>query len=396
MDQPGRITWQGTPWYLHGANVPWFNWGCDFGCGVSGGVSDPAVRTQVEAGLAKLKDSGVHLARWWVFEGTAWQITRDAAGLPSGIDARVYADLDAALALAEKYDLYYELTLFHGPGNVPAAWLTDSTQRGRLVAALTPLFARYRGHPRVLAYDVMNEPEQDIWNGTIPQAAVQALVREVAAAVHGNSTAYVTVGASMLDGLPLWKGLGLDFYEAHWYDYMSGGNWCARCTDYATVQQRYGLDRPLVIGEFYAGPDTDALQRYTDWRNKGYAGAYAWSVFSDKTQDKMPIDYAAARSFGSAYGDTGPRAGALAQASATPSATAAASATAVPSATTAAAASPTATSAPAATSTPSTTATAVVGSATPIATVTVLPSATAPASSPTATAAKPGRRNGQR
>ena len=22
--------------------------------------------------------------------------------------------------------------------------------------------------------------------------------------------------------------LGLDFYEAHWYDYMNGGDWCAR------------------------------------------------------------------------------------------------------------------------------------------------------------------------
>ena len=55
---------------------------------------------QVEAGFTRLRDAGVHLSRWWVFEGSAWQITRDASGAPVGIDARVYADLDAALALA--------------------------------------------------------------------------------------------------------------------------------------------------------------------------------------------------------------------------------------------------------------------------------------------------------
>jgi hypothetical protein len=41
-----RIAWNGANWYLYGANVPWYNWGCDFGCnatnGKTGGVSTNA------------------------------------------------------------------------------------------------------------------------------------------------------------------------------------------------------------------------------------------------------------------------------------------------------------------------------------------------------------------
>ena len=135
---------------------------------------------------------------------------------------------------------------------------------------------------------------------------MQATVKAIAAAVHATSTAYVTVGSAMLDGLPLWVGQGLDFYQAHWYDYMSSGYWCARCTDYATVRTRYGLDAPLVIGELYAGPDVDAYERFVYFYNKGYAGAWPWSLFPERTNDKMAIDLATAAAFAAGRADIGP------------------------------------------------------------------------------------------
>ena len=43
-----RVQWQGGTDYLLGANLPWFGWGCDFGCGSSaGGVSDPATSAAI-------------------------------------------------------------------------------------------------------------------------------------------------------------------------------------------------------------------------------------------------------------------------------------------------------------------------------------------------------------
>ncbi|MEX0616988.1 MAG: Ig-like domain-containing protein [Candidatus Woykebacteria bacterium] len=305
---PGtRVPWQGGDWYLHGFNMPWYNWGCDFGCGTGSGVSSTSVNNDIDSRFVQAKDSGMHVARWWVFPGDPWQITKDASGAPTGLNSAIYQDFDSALELAEKHDMYYVFTLFSAPSHIPSSWINNSTQRAQLASVLGQLFSRYRNNPRVLTWQIFNEPEWDMWNNTVDRAGTQALVREVAASVHANSNAYVSVGSAHLDGLPFWVGQGLDYYTAHWYDYMSSGNWCARCTDYNTVKARYNLDAPLVIGEFYAGSDANPLQRFTDWYNKGYAGGFAWSLFYDHTGDRLQIDLAAAKTFAQGKSDIGPR-----------------------------------------------------------------------------------------
>jgi hypothetical protein len=94
-----RIAWNGGNWYLQGVNVPWYNWGCDFGCnatnGRTGGVSTHL--PTLSAAFAQVQEAGIHVVRWWVFPGDPAQIMRDAAGVPVGIDPAVYADFDAAL-----------------------------------------------------------------------------------------------------------------------------------------------------------------------------------------------------------------------------------------------------------------------------------------------------------
>jgi hypothetical protein len=168
-------------------------------------------------------------------------------------------------------------------------------------------FTHYRGNPRVLSWEVFNEPDFDVWNGKVSQSSMASTVTAVAASVHANSTAYVTVGMGFADGLPMVVGTGLDYYQAHWYDYMSGGTYCMRCNNYAFYQAKFGLDQPLVVGEFYAGSNVDSYQRYQDFYNKGYAGAWGWSLSPEKTSDHMAIDYAAARKFANRHSDLGPR-----------------------------------------------------------------------------------------
>src|SRR5207237_1233832 len=129
--------------YFVGANVPWFTWACDFGCGSKNGVSSPSVRSAVADGFARLKAANVHTVRWWLFEGDPWQINHDGSGAPTGLNPLVYTDLDAAFALAEQYDLVYDLVLFSGPTSLPHAWIVDPTQRQRLADALAPMFSRY-------------------------------------------------------------------------------------------------------------------------------------------------------------------------------------------------------------------------------------------------------------
>jgi hypothetical protein len=307
LSASSSVMWQGNNYYLHGANVPWLNWACDFGCGTGSGVSSAASYAALDARFAQAKAAGLRTIRWWTFEGNAWQIRSDSSGTPTSVDPAVYADFDKALALAAKHDLYIDFVLFSSPTSINTAWETDPAKRAALASALTPLFARYNGNSHLLSWEVFNEPEFDIWANKIDQGSVQQTVRAIANAVHGNSTAYVTVGSAMLDGLPMWKGQGLDYYQAHWYDYMSPGEWCALCTDYASVRALYDLDHPLVIGELYIGTDTPG--RFTSFFDKGYAGAWAWSLFPAKTSDGLAVDMTQATNFAAAHANTGPRAG---------------------------------------------------------------------------------------
>jgi len=321
---PGtRITWNGKSWYVHGANLPWYNWGCDFGCGSNGGASSSTVNSAVSAAFAQAKANGVNVVRWWVFPGDPWQINRDGSGAPTGINPTVYTDLDAAVALAAQHDIYLDLVLFSSPTAIPGSWVNNATHRTQLAQALGPMFARYKNNPRVMTWEVVNEPEFDIWSGKVSEAAVQAHVKAIADSVHANSPALVTVGSAMVDGLGMWVGQGLDYYQAHWYDYMQPGDWCARCTDYPTLKSRYGLDAPLVVGEFFAGPSVDSLQRFEDFYAKGFAGAWAWSLLTSRTSDGMTVDLAASKTFAGSHADLGPKASTTTQPTATPTSPAA-------------------------------------------------------------------------
>jgi len=266
--QPAHV----AGYYLHGGNMPWLNWANDFGGGLD--------TTQTNTKMAAAQNAGMHVIRWWVFEGGAGHIQRDSAGNPTAINPQVYTDLDSALAIAATHDIYLDLTLFSSPGDVP--WFANSAQHAAVVTALTPLFKRYATNPHVLSWEAVNEP--DFNTGAATRAQIRDLISRIGVAVHASGPTLFAVDGTQAGFVGNWTGLGADYY-------MIDG--------YGSIPALPALDKPVVIGEM----NPDPWQQVYD---AGYAGAWCWSLSPEHTNDRLVCDLSGAASFASGKSDIGP------------------------------------------------------------------------------------------
>ena len=284
--------------FLLGVNYPWVNYGQDFGRSPWGarGVSTPDTRKAVAEDFERIRTSGVALVRWFLLcDGRSGLAVNN--GIPTGPDDLLFADVAAALELAQQFGLQlcFSLLDFLWMQNRGAAASSLPNQNvlkfpaGRealLERVLIPLFGEFRAHPAVYAWEVANEPEWAIREFTpSPEAGIHfadfnAFAREIADAVHENSQARVTLGSARILWVRAWSDLALDFYQAHYYPKTERDQTGDLGAQLRALKPQESLHCPLWLGELPAqDPDTPGYSldaALDDCKAADLAGAGVW------------------------------------------------------------------------------------------------------------------------
>ena len=232
--------------------------------------------------MASMHRVGITVLRVWVNEVDMGDEI-NASDYVTGVTATWKANFANMMQLAANNHIQLYVTLNNGRSD----WLTNSAQAASyLTNALIPLITTYKGNTNIFAIDLMNEIDGAVegwasWAGSPPTAGAtwpqaQAYISTFAAAVHSADPGRkVSCSTSQLYTLSYFLGLGLDFYDFHYYQ---------DDTPSFPLASSLGMDKPIYIGE--CGQATtewnDAIQSTCELdalnsaRSGGYAGVGEW------------------------------------------------------------------------------------------------------------------------
>jgi len=285
--------------FIKGANLPWIDgnyyndlatnphhpdWGSAYSSADMNGC------------LSNLNQMGVTVVRFWVNTDDQGCLL-NGNGYVTGVTNQMWRNLDNLVALAGSNHLSLYLTLSEGRFD----WLTNAAMANAYKTnCLVPLILRYRGNTNIFGIDLMNELDAWIVDPTMGNpwissgatwAQAQYYITNFATAVHANDPSRLVSCSHVYHGwsnLSSWKGLGLDFYDFHYYS----------DTIALPPVASLGMDKPVFVGE--CGQDnadttwSDALQNTCELAalNSGFSGGYAGvSIWSYSLPDWQTTDY---------------------------------------------------------------------------------------------------------
>jgi len=347
-----KLMYGGDQVYLSGTNTAWVKYGSDFGdngwehhgdvwrdeLGKIGGAGGNSVRVwvHVEGDVSPLYDSD------------GFVLGTDNAG-------SLVSDLRSLLDECAKNNIFMGLVLFNGAvlrnqDTINLFW-DNSKLETYLTKALTPMVEGLKDHPALGFWEIMNEAEGSFvpkqvsddpcydlthlewsrhsgnnsltrtlgpgWSGAnIPVENILHLHNWVADKIHAlDSKALVTTGSwnslastNVVGDDPVYK-KGFNHYSdtclykaggrekgvmdfAQFHSYPWAGRWGSECPWSANNAADYGLDTPVLVGEFPAkefqagegdelpdGATTEELVEYL--YSHGFAGGFSWSFIPD-------------------------------------------------------------------------------------------------------------------
>lgn len=337
-EAPNGVRFHGRSRYVHGANYAWRKFGADFGgiapWGLKSVSQDPA---PFDKDLAALAKAGASVVRWWIFPDMRTDgVTKDASGQPNGVSATALADIDKALELAQKHDLYvmFVFTSFdafkqsfrngdvRGPSISPL--VRDGAKMTRFIDnVFSPVVERAgasRYAHRVFAWDLMNEPEWAVSDLGQPKMCGTAegktdcvtygqmhwfltqlskKARALTNALPAEKKPLITIGSVRPSTHRNWEAVPQDFFQYHFYQ-----------GDYADARLSLPrLDKSSIIGEFpswgldatHGRPALNASGITDEIRKQGFHGGLGWTYTADAHAD-WPALSRALRSFADAQG----------------------------------------------------------------------------------------------
>jgi hypothetical protein len=297
------------PEFFVGINLPWLSYGGDFGSNAwspDGGVACGNARNRLADVFDRLVVQGIRHVRWFMLCDGRAGLRLEDDGRPAGLDEAFFRDADVALEVARTSGvrLLFVLLdfLWFAPGRIVNGVQTggrrhlvaDSLLRTALLdRVIAPILDRYGRDEAVFGWDLVNEPEwATLGVGTINSGqsvsppAMRSYVAAAAELVHARTIHPATVGSASAQWLPLVCGLGLDFYQTHWYDRHESA------APLAHPVGQMGLDRPVILGEFPTRGSARTPSHILEVaRTSGYRGVMAWSMLaSDEYSDMAAVE----------------------------------------------------------------------------------------------------------
>jgi len=323
--------YNGNTVFLNGANQPWDQYGNDFGNNQSNGVF-----CNLNYTLANLTANSGNSVREWLFIGGDSIPQFDSNGNVIATDAAgsLIKDLTLYLEAAAAQNIFIFFSLWNGavaiPDNEMGLMMDTKKLQTFIDNALTPVVKALAGVPGLGGYEIINEPCGSIkaglatnnnctdttrlkntgagWtNMEVPMSNMQQFVNLQVAAIHeADPDALVTVGIwneqagtdefgyfnyfkdeCLISAGGKQNGV-LDFQQLHTYAF--NGKYDTHSPIYQ-VRDDFGLDIPLVIGEFenqlsaYSYP-----VEYNHFYNSSYNGAWAWAMNTNDANGWKNID----------------------------------------------------------------------------------------------------------